>query len=121
MPTIINRARSFMQEKNYSEALKLLYSIPEEYLSSEACILRAICLQLDNTEDGHDLKDVQNELSKAIEINPRSIESNLEMGYFLYAVMDNSKTAQPYFQKVVELLGDFFEDYEDLKNEIAES
>ena len=50
-----------MQEKNYSEALKLLYSIPEEYLSSEACIVRAICLQLDNTEDGHDLKDVQNE------------------------------------------------------------
>jgi hypothetical protein len=43
------------------------------------------------------------------------------MGYFLYAVMDDSKNAQPYFQKVVELLGDFFEDYEDLKNEIAES
>jgi len=66
-------------------------------------VLKAMCLQL--SEAGGPLEDVNSALQQALLLDDEYVEAHLEMGWFLYAVQDQTKDAQEAFERALHLLG----------------
>ncbi len=62
---------------------------------------RSMLIQAGEDDGSYDLEDAKHSLEKALEINPDSQEANEELGWYLYAIEDNSSASEPYFRTAI--------------------
>ena len=105
MKGCIRKIRCLAKAGKYTEALKLLETIPKQYMTHDLWVKRGIYIQLLEKEPFIlTLADAKKSFQRAIKLNPKSVEAYIELGWFLYAVEDNAIAAEPYFRKAVKLL-----------------
>ncbi|MDZ4710687.1 MAG: hypothetical protein SGI89_00010 [bacterium] len=101
MDRILSKIRQFIKEKKFEEAFKLIENAEaKNILSPELSILKARILQLSDFGD-YELDDIEKLYKRALLIDENSIYALIEIGYFYYAIMDNSKLAEKYFKKAL--------------------
>lgn len=71
-------------------------------VSPRLLVLKAMCLQL-SKEDGP-LEDVESALQEALSLDDEYVDAYLELGWFLYAVQDQTAQAQAAFDRALHLL-----------------
>ena len=72
--------------------------------STRLWCLRGDLIQLsDDVDDGRELADAQRSYERALQIDPECLEAVEELGHFLDAVMDDPKSARPYFRHAAKL------------------
>lgn len=98
MERFIHKIRKHIKNEHFEEALRLIESKEREnILCPELLILKARILQLCDIGD-YSISDIEQIYKKAILIDDNYISSFIELGYFYYAVMDNSELAETYFK-----------------------
>lgn len=100
---IILQIKESMQRKKYDEALELIKQIPENFRTSEIFLLKGICIQLSENLK-FDLNEAEISFKKAIELDSYNIEAKMELGWFYFNVLDQSKEADKQFSETLEII-----------------
>ncbi|MDR2441235.1 MAG: tetratricopeptide repeat protein [Planctomycetaceae bacterium] len=79
---------------NFEESEKILASCPQEYITPEICLNRAILLLLIDNE--YSFEYIEQLYLKAIELNPNYADAHYELGKFYDVVMDDSQKSIKY-------------------------
>ena len=83
------------------EVDRLLEASPN---AAHLLVMRGQLIQLQDDEDGKPtLDDAKKALKLAVELDDRSPNALIELGYYLYAVQDDTKAGAKYFQKAIDL------------------
>ena len=103
MNPAFERIRRQIESKEIASALLEIREIEQTAKGSpRLAVLKAMCLQL--SEADGPLEDVHSALQQALLLNDEYVEAHLEMGWFLYAVQDQTKDAQEAFERALHLL-----------------
>ena len=100
---IILQIKESMRIKNFDEALELIEQIPENFRTSEIFLLKGICIQLSENLE-FDLNETEVSFKKAIELDSNNIEAKMELGWFYFNVLDESKKADRQFSETLEII-----------------
>ena len=100
---IILQIKESMRIKNFDEALELIEQIPENFRTSEIFLLKGICIQLSENLK-FDLNEAEYSFKKAIELDSNNIEAKMELGWFYFNVLDESKKADKEFGDALEVI-----------------
>lgn len=93
-----------MEHKRFSEALNLLRGAESRReLTPVELVQKGRCNQLAPDEGEWDLKDSEEAFKKALLIEPDYLPALIELGFFYYAVEDDSARALPLFERAVEI------------------
>ena len=95
-------AKTLAQQEKRDEACDLLFAFPEQFLTSEVLVFRAILMQL--TDKEYSLEFIENEFLQALILNAESIEAHYELGMFYDAVMNDSQNALKHFNSAKQIL-----------------
>lgn len=95
---------SLMEQQKFSELLNLLRRVEmHRDLTPVELVERGRCVQLAPDEGEWSLKEAEEAFKKALQIDPDYISALTEIGFFYYAIEDNSAQALPFFQRAVEI------------------
>ena len=104
------KLRKLLGENDFSSALKLLHdSETLQQLTPRDLLLKGRILQLADGGESN-LEEAEAALASALEMDEHNIEAMIELGYFYYAVADDTKKAKRLFDRAIslsrEMLGD---------------
>jgi tetratricopeptide (TPR) repeat protein len=100
---IILQIKESMRRKKFDEALELIEQIPENFRTSEIFLLKGICIQLSENLK-FNLNEAEYSFKKAIELDSNNIEAKIELGWFYFNVLDQSKEADKEFGDALEII-----------------
>ena len=100
---IILQIKESMRRKKFDEALELIEQIPENFRTSEIFLLKGICIQLSENLK-FNLNEAEYSFKKAIELDSNNIEAKIELGWFYFNVLDQSKEADKEFVDALEII-----------------
>jgi len=100
---IILQIKDSMRIKKFDEALELIEQIPENFRTSEIFLLKGICIQLSENLK-FDLHEAEVSFKKAIELDSNNIEAKMELGWFYFNVLDQSKEADIQFGDALKII-----------------
>lgn len=98
---IILQIKEEIKRKKFDEALTLIEQIPENFMTSEIYVLKGICIQLSENLK-YDLKEAENSFRKAIELDFNNIDAKMELGWFYFNVLNDSREADHIFGQALE-------------------
>lgn len=100
---IILQIKESMRIKKFDEALELIEQIPENFRISEIFLLKGICIQLSENLK-FDLNEAEVSFKKAIELDSKNVDAKMELGWFYFNVLDDSKKADKQFGDALEFI-----------------
>jgi tetratricopeptide (TPR) repeat protein len=101
---IRHKIDSLMEQKNFSEILNLLQRMEKQReLTPGELVIKGRCIQLGPDDGEWDLKDSEEAFKKALAIEPDYLPALTELGFFYYAIEDDSVQALPFFRRAVEI------------------
>jgi tetratricopeptide (TPR) repeat protein len=104
----VSKARRLWRQGHVDRALSQVERLLEEWPDNpRLLVMRAELTQLqENVEGTPTLEDAKSDLIRAAGLDEDSPDPLIELGYFLFAVQDDAKTASRCFDKAVHLCVD---------------
>ena len=103
MTATFERLRQKIRAKDIGSALLEIQELEQTVkMSPRLLVLKAMCLLL-SEEDGP-LEDVESALRAALSLDDEYVDAYLELGWFLYAVQDQTTEAQAAFDRALHVL-----------------
>jgi tetratricopeptide (TPR) repeat protein len=97
---IYARIESLCKQKDFNKAAHYFWEIEKSGLELPPALLviKADVIQLSD-KSHYRLNSAEDALLQAIELEPHNLEAHIELGYFYYAIMEQSEKAVPHFEQ----------------------
>lgn len=95
---------SLMEQQKFGEILNILRRIEKQReLTPVELVEKGRCIQLGPDDGEWSLKDAEEAFKKALLIEPDYLPALAELGFFYYAIKDDSAQALPFFRRAIEI------------------
>jgi len=103
MKEYILKIKSLIKAKKYTKALKLLETVPKQYMTSDLWVKRGVYI-LSDEKSPLPWSEIKISFENAVKLNPKNIDAILKLGWYIFIHEDNAIAAEPYFRKAAKLL-----------------
>ncbi|UXY54038.1 tetratricopeptide repeat protein [Pseudomonas tohonis] len=86
-----------MKEKSFNLVIEEYKNLKNEQLTPCLLIMKSTAIQLAEDSQGYTLDDAKEALFSALALDPENPETLMELGYFYYAVEDNTQNSITFF------------------------
>lgn len=93
----LKKISTLMKEKSFDLAIGEYKILKHEQLTPSLLIMKSTAIQLAEDSQGYTLDDAKEALLSALALDPENPETLMELGYFCYAVEDNTLESISFF------------------------